>query len=111
MNTNDMREPFELQIKKGGSVNSKGDPVVEWETIFTGYASVKNLSAREYWEAATANAENSLKMLTRWHAKLDVTDFRKLRILWRGKTLDVKSISNVKWRNEFVEIRAVFSNE
>lgn len=111
MDTNDMRERFELQTKRGGSVNAKGDPIVEWETAFEGYASVKNLNSREYWEAATVNAENSVKMRTRWHPALDITDFRKLRILWRGKTLDVKSISNVEWRNELVEIRAVFVNE
>lgn len=111
MNTNDMRERFELQIKNGGAVNSKGDPVVEWETIFIGYASVKNLNAREYWEAAAVNAENSVKMRTRWHEALDITDPRTVRILWRGKTLNVTSISNVEWRNEVVEIRAVFANE
>lgn len=110
MNTNDMTHPVVVQVKEG-SVNNKGDPCLVWNTVWEGYASVRNLSYKEYWEAAAISAEQTLKLVTRWHPALDITDPRQVQILWHGRTLDVRSIGNVGWTNEFVEFRAVVKNE
>lgn len=111
MDTSGMTHPIEVQTKDGSAVNDKGDTYVAWSTLWKGYAYISNLTEKEYWEAASVSAENTLKIITRWHPNLDMTDQRQLRILWRGKTLEVQSASNVKWQNEFVEFKAAVKNE
>lgn len=106
----DYRERFELQ-EQSATQNDKGDSSVEWVTIYAGYARVSNLGSREYWQAAAVNAESTLKLFCRYHPALDMADTRSVRLLWRGKQLDIKSIDNTNFQNDQVVIKAVMRDE
>lgn len=106
----DYRERFELQEQRAAQ-NDKGDSAVEWVTIYAAYARVANLGSREYWQVAAVSAESTLKFLCRHHPTLDMADTRKVRLLWRGKALDVKSVDNVNFQNEQTVIKAVMKDE
>lgn len=106
----DYRERFELQEQRA-TQNDKGDSSVNWVTVYAAYARVANLGSREYWQAAAVNAESTLKFFCRYHPALDMADTRKVRLLWRGKPLDIKSIDNSNFQNEQMVIKAVMKDE
>ena len=67
-----------------------GNPVEKWKPFKRDYAYMNGLSGKEYWEAATLNAENTVDFVCRWKKFFD---------------------DNVQFRNEIVKIRAVHSDE
>lgn len=91
--------------------DSLGNPVEEWKIYKRTYAYMNGLSGKEYWEAATLNAENTVDFVCRWKKFFDDMDTKNYRIVWRGKSFDIKTIDNVQFRNENVKIRAVHSDE
>lgn len=105
---------FELQVQEP-SQNQSGDTSVEWVTIYAGYARIAALGSSEFWQAAAVQAEDTVKIFTRYHPVFDErdesgkrkVDTRRARILCRGMELDIKSIENVGFRNEQVVIKAV----
>ena len=105
----DYNQRFELQTQQTVQ-NDKCDTTVEWQTVYAGYAAVKSMGSTEYWQAAAQQAEDTVKLIVRWHPALGA-DTRDARILWNGKALDIKSIQNVDERGEQAVIRAVIKNE
>ena len=106
----DYDQPFELQKQQmvqddGGSVS------VEWATVYRGYARMSSLGSTEFWQAAAVQAQDTVKLFTRFHPVFGEVDTRDTRILWRGKYLDITSIENVNFRNEQIVMRAVFRDE
>lgn len=88
-----------------------GNPVEEWNSYKRIYAYMNGLSGKEYWEAATLNAENTVDFVCRWKKFFDEIDTRNYRIVWRRKKFNIKTIDNVQFRNETAKIRAVHSDE
>jgi SPP1 family predicted phage head-tail adaptor len=78
----------------------------QWQDVATVWAAIENLHGREYWEAATVQAENTVKFTIRYRP--DVTN--DMRIVFRGQTYEITAIDNIKYRNEFLEIKAVALN-
>lgn len=102
----DYDQLFELQKQQtvqddGGSVS------VEWATVYRGYARMSSLGSTEFWQAAAVQAQDTIKLFTRFHPAFDGIDTREARILWRGKPLDIAGVENVGFRNEQIVIRAV----
>lgn len=93
------------------SYDSIGNPVEEWKPFRKTYAYMNGLSGKEYWEAATLNAENTVDFVCRWKKFFNEMDTKNYRIVWNGKVFDIKTIDNVQFRNDTVKIRAVHSNE
>ncbi|MEW8997903.1 MAG: phage head closure protein [Thermoanaerobacter sp.] len=78
----------------------------QWQDVATVWAAIENLHGREYWEAATVQAENTVKFTIRYRP--DVTN--DMRIVFRGQMYEITAIDNIKYRNEFLEIKAVALN-
>lgn len=87
-----------------------GNPVEKWKPYKKTYAYMNGLSGKEYWEAATLNAENTVDFVCRWKKFFNLMDTTNYRIVWKGKTFNIKTIDNVQFKNEIVKIRAVYSN-
>lgn len=96
--------------KMSHSYDSVGNPVEEWKPFRKTYAYMNGLSGREYWEAATLNAENTVDFVCRWKKFFEEMDTTNYRIVWRGKNFDIKTIDNVQFRNETVKLRTVHSD-
>ena len=100
----DYDQPFELQWQQTVQ-NDCGDVSVEWATVYRGYARMSSLGSTELWQAAAVQAQDTIKLFTRYHTAFDGVDTREARVLWRGKALDITSIENVGFRNEQIVMR------
>lgn len=74
-----------------------------YENFKTVWASISNLHGREYFEAATLNAEKTVKFTIRYIDGID----NSMRISFRGKQYEITFIDNIKYENRFIEIRAL----
>jgi len=82
-----LRERITVQ-RSAESRNRLGESILEWATFLDTWASVQGVSAREYFLAGHQRSEISHKIRTRYITGLT----SKMRILWRGRTLEIISI-------------------
>lgn len=85
------------------TINENGFEVEEWLDFKTVWAGVSNLYGREYFDAAAIQMENTLKFTIRYLHGID----RAMRIKFRDKFYNITSIDNIKYRNRFMEIKAM----
>ncbi|WP_042833204.1 phage head closure protein [Thermoanaerobacter sp. YS13] len=100
MNIGDMRHRIILQ-KKVDITDADGFTTQQWQDVATVWAAVENLSGREYWQAAAVQAENTVKFTIRYRQDLDTS----MRIKFRDKYYNIIAIDNIKYRNEYIEIK------
>lgn len=96
--------------KLSHSYDSIGNPIEKWEPFKKTYAYMNGLSGKEYWEAATLNAEKTVDFVCRWKKFFDEMDTRNYRIVWKKKVFNIKTIDNIQFKNDIVKIRAVNSD-
>ncbi|NRY61511.1 SPP1 family predicted phage head-tail adaptor [Clostridium beijerinckii] len=84
-------------------VNENGFEEEAWQDYKTVWASVSNLSGREYYQAAAIQAEKTVKFLIRYIEDIDTS----IRILFKDKQYNITSIDNVKYSNKYIEIKAL----
>ncbi|MBC8587491.1 phage head closure protein [Paratissierella segnis] len=85
------------------TTNENGFEVEEWEDFKTAWAGVTNLHGREYFEAAAVQAEQTVKFTIRYLENIDTS----MRILFQGKQYNITAIDNIKYKNAYMEIKAV----
>ena len=66
-----------------------GEATLTWTTEATVWASVAGLSSRDILQAQQANVIASHKVIIRYRATVNP----QYRLLWRGKTLEIASVS------------------
>lgn len=69
---------------------------------FKAYAFVKNLHAKEFWEAKQNNLEHTVKFLVRFNSKIDYDKYIK----FNGKLYEILFIDNIDYQNAYIEIKA-----
>jgi SPP1 family predicted phage head-tail adaptor len=97
----DLRHRITLQ-KRIDTTDADGFTTQQWQDVATVWAAVENLHGREYWEAAAVQAENTVKFTIRYRADVDTS----MRIKFRDKYYNIVAIDNIKYRNEYIEIKA-----
>ncbi len=102
MEIGDLRHRITLQ-QLTTTVNDNGFKVETWEEFKTIWAAVSNLHGREYYAAAAIQAENTVKFTIRYLEGLNTT----MRILFQGKQYNITAIDNIKYRNRYIEIKAL----
>ena len=85
------------------TTNENGFEVEEWEDFKTVWAAVTNLHGREYFEAAAVQRENTVKFAIRYLKNIDTS----MRILFKGKQYSITAIDNIKYKNTYMEIKAL----
>ena len=85
------------------NINENGFEIEEWIDFKTVWAGVSNLHGREYFEAAAVQMEKTVKFTIRYLADIDTS----MRILFKNKAYNIISIDNIKYRNRFIEIKAM----
>ena len=73
---------------------------LEYKTV---WAEVTNLHGKEYFEAKVVQEENTVKFIIRFLEGIDQT----MQILFLGKTYNITGIDHIKYRNRYMEIRAL----
>lgn len=102
MKPGDLNKRITLQ-KPATTTNERGFEIENWEDLKTVWAAVSNLHGREYFAAATVQAENTVKFIIRYLEGLDTT----MRILFQGRQYNIISIDNIKYQNHYMEIKAM----
>lgn len=84
-------------------INENGFEIEQWQNYKSVWASIANLHGREYYAAAAINAENTMKFIIRYTEGIE----NSMRIFFKYKTYNIISIDNIKYRNQYIEIKAV----
>lgn len=85
------------------TINDNGFEVEDWIYFKTVWADVSNLYGREYFDAMAVQMENTVKFTIRYLAGIDTS----MRISFGDKHYNITSIDNIKYRNRFIEIKAM----
>jgi len=80
-----------------------GNQIEAWVDYKTVWAAVTHLSGREYFAAAAVRAENTVIFTIRYQPGIDAT----FKILFRGLKYKINAIDNIKYKDKFMEIKAV----
>lgn len=102
MDINSLNKRITLQELKV-TINENGFEAEDWIDFKTVWAGVSNLHGREYFDAATVQMENTVKFTIRYLHGIDTS----MRILFKDKYYNITSIDNIKYRNRFMEIKAM----
>lgn len=97
---------------------SVGDPFViekmdgdgEWSTYFKGHClQVNKTKSSEYVEAAGEQSTASVTFRVRWHKALEPIEFDtpSYRIIWRGRTFDVRGYDDYMYQHRTVNLKGV----
>ena len=85
------------------TTNDNGFETEVYEDIKTVWARVSNLLGKEYFSAAAVQKEKTVKFLIRATTRIDET----MRILFKDKCYNITSISNIRFENKYMEIKAM----
>ena len=85
------------------TLNDNGFEIQEWSDYATVWASVSNLNGREYFAAQAVQAEKTVKFTIRYNKNIN----ESMTIIFEGNNYDISSIDNIKYGNEFMEIKAL----
>ncbi|PRR84528.1 phage head closure protein [Clostridium vincentii] len=102
MEIGDLRHRIIIQ-KFTTVVNKNGFELEAWQDYKTVWASVSNLSGREYYQAAAIQAEKTVKFLIRHIDDMDTS----MRIIFKDKPYNITSIDNRDYANKYLEIKAL----
>lgn len=83
-----------------------GQRIQSWNTLFKPWASVNGVGGREYYKAAQTNSENDMIFKIRYSNKLNNCLTSEIRILYNGKTYDIKHIDDYMQQHRELVIRA-----
>lgn len=90
-----MRERVEIQ-KPADVQNQFGEATLQWTTLGTVWAQVKNLTARDFFAAQQAGTLATHRILIRFFPQLTT----QCRIVWRGRIMEITSINEGEDRRE-----------
>jgi SPP1 family predicted phage head-tail adaptor len=85
------------------SQNGMGEEEPGWTNFATRWASIEPISGREYFSAQQVNAEITHRVKMRHLEGLEST----MRILYGARAFEIKSIMNIKEKNQELEILCV----
>lgn len=90
-------------LKPTITVNENGFETEEFIALKTVWASAANLSGREYYEAAAVQKENTVKFKIRAIPDID----ESMKIKFNGMYYNITAIDNIKYKNRYIEIKAM----
>lgn len=106
MDIGELRHRITFQ-KQTLQINENGFEEEVWKDYKTVWASVSNLSGREYFKAAAIQKENTVKIRIRYMDSLDTS----MQILFNEKRYNITSIDNIKYEKRYIEIKALEADE
>ncbi|PHA00939.1 head-tail adaptor protein [Bacillus pseudomycoides] len=80
--------------------DEEGNPLEPWQDVITIWAAVKPLKGREFWQAASVNAENTIRIEIRY--RKDITN--DMRILYDNRILEITNIIDVDEKHREIHL-------
>jgi SPP1 family predicted phage head-tail adaptor len=90
-----MRERVTIQ-RPTDKQSQFGEATLEWESLATVWAQVRNLGARDYFAAQQAGTLATHRILMRFHPQLTA----QCRLVWRGRIMEITSVLESEDRRE-----------
>lgn len=90
-------------LKPASIINENGFETEGFEEFKSVWASISNLSGKEYFEAAAVQKEKIVKFKIRSIVGIDET----MRIAFQSKHYNITSIDNIKYENKYIEVKAL----
>lgn len=87
-----------------------GNCIEEWKTVMKAWCSAVVTTGKEYYEAAQVNAENDITFRLLYSRKIHEMKPSDTRIIYNGRTYDVKRITDFREQRKTLEIKAVEIN-
>lgn len=84
-----------------------GNNIENWTDLLSCRAQINGVGTKEYYSAATNNAENDLTFEVRYCKALNDITPQKTRIVYDGNLYDVKHIDDFMQSHETLKIKAV----
>lgn len=102
MKAGDLRQPIRLECPVA-SVDSGGNRVTTWKPLpVTVYASMKDVSGREFYAAQAYQAQDVVTFGIRWRD--DITE--EWRIVHHGIPYKIEQINHLGYKRDFMHIKA-----
>ena len=83
-----------------------GNDTEAWTTLLTPWASAVCTTGKEYYEAAQVNAENDMTFKMRYIRAVHQLHTSEVRIIYNGRTYNVKQITDYREQHKELVIRA-----
>jgi SPP1 family predicted phage head-tail adaptor len=83
------------------TTNENGFVNEVWEDFKTVWAAITNLFGREYFAAASVQAENTVKFTIRYTPGIS----NDMQIYFNGNLYKIIHIDNIKYGNRYIEIK------
>lgn len=100
-----------IQIEKRITIiDSIGNTKKRWDDFKKDYAYINGLSGNEYWEAQANNVENTIDFTLRWKPYMDQMNTLDYKIVFKGKSYNIRTIDNVRYENKTVKFRCISEN-
>ena len=107
MRIGDLRHRVTIQ-KLITETNENGFETEVWIDLKTNvWASVSNLSGREFWAAKAVQSENTVEFGIRYAQFVESMDSRTYRIKHGTRIYNITSIDNYEFRKTFVTIKTL----
>jgi len=97
-NSGSFRNKITIQSFNPDAVDSDGFPLPaeqQWKDLKTVWAAIKTLKGKEYYEAASVQAETTTRFIIRYTQGLDTS----MRILYKNRIFDIQSLINDDEKN------------
>lgn len=91
MHVGRMNRRITIQYADGWDVDDEGNAVPKWENFATVWANIRPLRGREYFEAAAANAETTVKMIIRYRDGVTPN----MQVIYNGEIYRIQAVIDV----------------
>jgi SPP1 family predicted phage head-tail adaptor len=109
MRAGDLRKRITFQTR-GTATDTFGAQTPTWSDLFTTWASIDALTAREIFAAQAVNSEVTHTIIVRYTASLSVPKVvAAMRILYSGRIFNIAGMNNVDERNRTIQLTAAES--
>lgn len=101
-----MRHKIDIEKKTDNdAVDAVGNQVEAWSHWRYFWIEANGLHGVEYYAAASANEENTVEMSLRYCKDLDSLNTIDYRVVFNGKTYDIKAVDPVKYEDRWVNLK------
>ena len=106
MRAGELRNRVTIQALTVTQSTASGEELETWATAATEWMKVEPMQGREFF-SGDATLENQPHLFTRRYRSGLALDEKGHRLVWRGETFDIESVSDVGGRERMVEIVGV----
>lgn len=99
-----LRQRIDIQ-KKTITKDSIGNQIEDWQPWNSFWIEANGLWGAEYYAATTQNQENTVELTLRYCKDLELINTFEYRVIFNGKTYDIKNIDNIKYENTWFKLK------